>query len=67
MLRVFLSELDIGPWALLLRSKLFLRSAGVAINARKLRILGVDVNEIVTFGIDLFKCFAAALGGNEMT
>ena len=39
----------------------------MAIHARKLRIRGVDMDEIVPFGVDLFKCFAAPLRKNEMT
>ena len=39
----------------------------MAIDAGKLRILGVDVNEIMAFGVDLFERFAAALSKNEMT
>src|SRR6266496_2053222 len=38
----------------------------MAIDAGKLRIRSVDMNEIVPFGVDLFKCFTAALGENEM-
>ena len=33
----------------------------MAIYAGKLRIRGVDMDEIVPFGIDLFKCVTAAL------
>jgi hypothetical protein len=39
----------------------------VAIDAGKLRVRSVDVDEIVTFGVDLFKGFTAALRENEMT
>ena len=39
----------------------------MAINAGKLRVRSVDMNEIVPFGVDLFKRRAAALRENEMT
>ena len=38
----------------------------MAIDARKFRIRSVDMNEIVPLGVDLFKCFTAALRENEM-
>ena len=38
----------------------------MAIDARKFRVRSVDVDEIVPFGVDLFKCFTAALRENEM-
>ncbi len=38
----------------------------MAIDAGKLRIRRIYMNEIVAFGVDLFKCFAAALRENEM-
>ncbi len=39
----------------------------MAIDTGKLRIRGVNVDEIVAFGVDLFKCFATALCQNQMT
>ena len=39
----------------------------MAIDAGKLRIRGIDMDEIVAFGVDLFKCFAAPLRENEVT
>ncbi len=39
----------------------------MAINAGKLRIWGIDMDEIVALGVDLFKCFTATLRKNEMT
>jgi hypothetical protein len=39
----------------------------MAIYAGKLRTQGVDMDEIVPFGVDLFKCFATPLRENEMT
>src|SRR5690348_16554045 len=48
-------------------TKLFLKSAGVAIRARKFRIRGVDMNEIISVCIDLLQCFTAALCQDEMT
>jgi hypothetical protein len=39
----------------------------MAIYAGKLRMQGVDMDEIVPFCIDLFKRFATPLRENEMT
>ena len=38
----------------------------MAIHAGKLSIRRVDMDEIVAFGVDLFKCFTAPLRENEM-
>jgi hypothetical protein len=38
----------------------------MAIDAGKLRIRGVNMDEIVAFGVDLFKRFPASLRKNEM-
>jgi hypothetical protein len=38
----------------------------MAINTGKLCIRGVNMDEIVPFGVDLFKRFTAALRKNEM-
>src|SRR5215469_3271731 len=39
----------------------------MAIYAGKFRIRGVDMDEIVAFGVDLIKCFAAPLREDEVT
>jgi hypothetical protein len=39
----------------------------MAINTGKFRIRGVDMDEIVPFGVDLFKRFATPLCEDEMT
>ena len=39
----------------------------MAFHTGKFRILGVNMDEIVAFGIDLIHRFAAALGQNQMT
>ena len=39
----------------------------MAIYAGKLRIRGVDMDEIVAFSVNLFKCFAAPLRQDEVT
>ena len=38
----------------------------MAIDAGKFRIRGVDMDKIMAFGVDLFKCFTAALCQNQM-
>jgi len=38
----------------------------MAIHARKFRIRRVDMNKLVAFGVDLFKCFTAPLRENKM-
>jgi len=39
----------------------------MAIDTGELRIRGVNVDEIVAFGVDLLKCFTAVLCQNQMT
>ena len=44
----------------------FLNPTGVAIGAGEVRVLGIDVDKIVSFRIHLLEFFTAALCENEM-
>lgn len=48
------------------QTKLFRECARVTVDAGEVRILGVDVEEAVAFGIELFQLRAAALGQNRV-